>query len=120
MQKLADIDTKWRVLVIIGIISLILVVGLVIFIILIFKTDLISLEYLLSTQTNTDEFDDFIADLGSEPVLEPRCEPVSESGSELESDFNWDIRISERSIRPGNDLFSEISINNLINNVFKS
>jgi len=47
-----SLETHWKALVVIGIIFMILVLGLVIFIILIFKTDLISLDFIIDSKNN--------------------------------------------------------------------
>lgn len=53
-QPFSQLNKKWKVLIIIGIISLIVMVGLSIFVILIFKTDVVPLEAIIGIGNNKE------------------------------------------------------------------
>jgi hypothetical protein len=71
-----ELDLQWRILIIFGCISFFIILALIIFIILIFKTDLISIDYLVSTQeTNIEKYDDFFKLLDQEYDQKPDQRP---------------------------------------------
>ena len=66
-QQFSDLDIKWKILIIIGILALIICITLSIVLILIFKSDVIPVDN-ISHVEDISEFDDFFNDLDNKNV----------------------------------------------------
>lgn len=81
-MKFEELDLIWKTLIIIGILFIIIALGLIVFIILVFKTDLISLDLILASKDVDKKYQDFIDELDLENIEEPVKDPVKESFQE--------------------------------------
>lgn len=77
-MKFEELDLIWKTLIIIGILFIIIALGLMIFIILVFKTDLIPLDLILASKDVDKKYQDFIDELDFDNVKEPFQETIQE------------------------------------------
>jgi hypothetical protein len=98
-MNFSELDTIWKVLVIIGCISLFLLVCSIVLIILIFKTNLISVDDIIESKVDIHEYSDFINNLFEDslekdslesPLQQIQEEPVPEPSEEGPSDEEQD------------------------------
>jgi len=62
-MEFENLPMTWKILIIIGIIFTIIMIGLIVLVIIVFKTDLIPLEFIIgSKDTNIDEYEDFLSE----------------------------------------------------------
>lgn len=104
-----DLPISWKTLIIIGIISLFIMIGLIIFVILIFKTDLISLDFLVSSKTNIDEYNDFLEDFNNSIETTQDILVSHDSQNEIP-----DINVNNSMSNLMEEIFDNIDVNDLI------
>jgi len=88
-MEFEQLPLTWKILVIMGIIFTLIMIGLIVFVIIVFKTDLIPLDFIIDAKdTNIDEYEDFLSE--------------------------WEKTKNETNNETVDDLFKDIDINNLL------
>jgi hypothetical protein len=91
VQKFQDLDIIWKILIIIGSISSFIMISLAIVLILIFNTNIIPVDNVLSYKEDISSFDDFFKDLdkdSEEKDLIKMVESLMKDVSDLRSEFS--------------------------------